>query len=266
MALLQRSSRAAPCRPRRRRIEAIWHELEFATHATTVGAITRSRLPPSTPPFGISPGKQAEVVALECRPAAPRTAAALHYGGWLAASRAAGTGRRRAGRQGDGFQRLEDQDRQAARRGGLRPPSAVREAVGDGWEIMTDATRDSPLPRRSAARAVWRPRYRLVRGAAACRRYRWRTCGWRTRPPSPSRSANRSTDPAVQGLPADGRLLHRPGRRRPHRRHHAVAQGRHMAEAFNVPVCPHFLMELHVSLFCAVRTATGSSIFRSSMN
>ena len=26
----------------------------------------------------------------------------------------------------------------------------------------------------------------------------------------------------------------------------------HMAEAYNVSVCPHFLMELHVSLVCAV--------------
>ncbi len=26
----------------------------------------------------------------------------------------------------------------------------------------------------------------------------------------------------------------------------------HMAEAFNVAVCPHFLMELHVSLVCAL--------------
>jgi len=26
----------------------------------------------------------------------------------------------------------------------------------------------------------------------------------------------------------------------------------HLAEAFNVPVCPHFLMELHVALVCAV--------------
>jgi L-alanine-DL-glutamate epimerase-like enolase superfamily enzyme len=25
-----------------------------------------------------------------------------------------------------------------------------------------------------------------------------------------------------------------------------------MAEAFNMPVCPHFLMELHVALCCAV--------------
>lgn len=29
----------------------------------------------------------------------------------------------------------------------------------------------------------------------------------------------------------------------------------HMAEAFNVSVCPHFLMELHVSLVCAVPNA-----------
>ena len=26
----------------------------------------------------------------------------------------------------------------------------------------------------------------------------------------------------------------------------------HLAESFNVPVCPHFLMELHVGLCCAV--------------
>ena len=29
----------------------------------------------------------------------------------------------------------------------------------------------------------------------------------------------------------------------------------HLAECFNVPVCPHFLMELHVSLCCAVPNA-----------
>lgn len=29
----------------------------------------------------------------------------------------------------------------------------------------------------------------------------------------------------------------------------------HLAEAFNVPVCPHFLMELHVSLVCAAQNA-----------
>jgi L-alanine-DL-glutamate epimerase-like enolase superfamily enzyme len=29
----------------------------------------------------------------------------------------------------------------------------------------------------------------------------------------------------------------------------------HLAEAFSVPVCPHFLMELHVSLVCAVPNA-----------
>jgi L-alanine-DL-glutamate epimerase-like enolase superfamily enzyme len=29
----------------------------------------------------------------------------------------------------------------------------------------------------------------------------------------------------------------------------------HLAEAFNVPVCPHFLMELHVSLTAAVPNA-----------
>ena len=28
-----------------------------------------------------------------------------------------------------------------------------------------------------------------------------------------------------------------------------------MAEAFNIAVCPHFLMELHVALCCAVPNA-----------
>ena len=38
-------------------------------------------------------------------------------------------------------------------------------------------------------------------------------------------------------------------------RHHAVLKVAHLAEAFNVPVCPHFLMELHVSLCAAVPNA-----------
>ena len=29
----------------------------------------------------------------------------------------------------------------------------------------------------------------------------------------------------------------------------------HLAEAFNIPICPHFLMELHISLVCAVPNA-----------
>jgi L-alanine-DL-glutamate epimerase-like enolase superfamily enzyme len=29
----------------------------------------------------------------------------------------------------------------------------------------------------------------------------------------------------------------------------------HLAESFNLPVCPHFLMELHVALCCAVPNA-----------
>jgi hypothetical protein len=39
---------------------------------------------------------------------------------------------------------------------------------------------------------------------------------------------------------------------RAHRRHHAWLKVAHLAEAFNVAVCPHFLMELHVSLTAAV--------------
>ena len=38
----------------------------------------------------------------------------------------------------------------------------------------------------------------------------------------------------------------------------------HLAETFNVAVCPHFLMELHVSLTAAVPNGAGSSTFRSS--
>jgi len=34
----------------------------------------------------------------------------------------------------------------------------------------------------------------------------------------------------------------------------------HLAESFNVPVCPHFLMELHVSL-CAAVPNEGKSKF-----
>ena len=173
-------------------IEAIWRDLEFVTHATTVGAITSLALAAIDTALWDLRAQASRACRCGSWPAAPRTAARS------TPPRAAGcTSRPQAlvedalAAKAKGFRRLEGQDRQAAWLGGLsRRLSAVREAVGDGFEIMTDC--QSGLPRRRGdppRRAAARARPRLVRGAAAGRRYRRPCPACRARPRRRSRSA-----------------------------------------------------------------------------
>ena len=130
--------------------------------------------------------------------------------------------------------------------------AAVREAVGDDWDIMVDANQGFSVPeaiRRARPSSLWT----LPAGRADPRRRRARA-------------------PAAVGLDhgADrgGRVAVQPVAVQDYLQSDAcsvvqVDVGRiggitpwlkvaHMAEAYNVPVCPHFLMEIHVALCCAV--------------
>ena len=143
---------------------------------------------------------------------------------------------------------------------------AVRDAVGDGFEIMVDANQCFTLERSAAPRAaLCRTGHRLVRGAAAGRRHqRPRAAGRRQRGADRGRRVAVLAEP-VRGLCAAGRgsILQvdvaRIGGITPWLK---VA---HLAETFNLAVCPHFLMELHVSADRAPRRARrGSNTSRSS--
>ena len=127
-------------------------------------------------------------------------------------------------------------------------------AVGDGFEIMIDANQALHRRRGDPARAASRAaRPRLVRGAAAGRRSRRPRPARRRRPACRSPSASRSTAVRISAnicSAAPARSCRWTSR--------ASAASRRGSRSpiwprpSTSPVCPHFLMELHVSLRCAV--------------
>ena len=135
----------------------------------------------------------------------------------------------------------------------VRRLAAVREATGDDFALMVDANQAFTV-------------------AEACRRahaYRDLGLGW-LEEPLPAEDLGGHVELAAKAsMPiAVGESLYHPSHFREYleRRACSVVQvdvGRiggitpwlkvaHLAEAFNAPVCPHFLMEIHVSLAAAV--------------
>ncbi|HLP69785.1 MAG TPA: mandelate racemase/muconate lactonizing enzyme family protein [Rhizobium sp.] len=236
------------------RIEAIWHELEFLTHATTIGAITSIALAAiDTALWDLRARKQNLPLWKLAGGAKDRCPLYTTEGGWLhiptealvedaLEAKAKGfTGSKiKIGKPNgsEDFARL----------------SAVRKAVGDGYEIMTDANQGF-----SVDEAIRR-----------AERLRNLDLAWIEEPlPADDIDGhmrlNRSTATPI----AIGESLYSIRHFREYMQKGAcsivqVDAGRiggitpwlkvaHAAEAFDMPICPHFLMELHVSLTCAVQ-------------
>ncbi|MEO8882044.1 MAG: mandelate racemase/muconate lactonizing enzyme family protein, partial [Devosia sp.] len=134
--------------------------------------------------------------------------------------------------------------------------AAVREAVGPGFEIFTDANQAFAVDE-------------AIRRARA---YEALDIGWLEEPLPADDISGHSRLVEHTSIPiAVGESLYSVGHFREYLERHAcsvvqVDVGRiggitpwlkvaHMAEAFNIAVCPHFLMELHVSLCAAVPNA-----------
>lgn len=234
-------------------VEAIWKDLFFATHATAVGAITSLALAAidtalwdmrcrraGLPLWKMAGGAQDKVPVYTTE------------GGWLHHP----------------MQQLVD-EAVAAKAQGFRGAkvkvgkpsiaedvarlSAVRAAVGDVFELMVDANQAFTVPE-------------------ACRRayaYRDLMLGW-FEEPLPAEDLGGHVELARHAtMPiAVGESLYHPAHFREYLQRGACSvvqvdcariggitpwlKVAHMAETFNVPVCPHFLMELHVSLAAAV--------------
>jgi len=235
-------------------IEAIWHELEFATHATTVGAITAIALAAiDTALWDLRAKKQKLPLWKLAGGAKERCPLYTTEGGWLHIETAA----------------LVDDALHAKAKGFIgskvkigRPHvsedvarlSAVRAAVGDAYEIMTDCNQG----------------FSLDEAIRRAERLRPLDLAWIEEPlPADDidghvRLSNFTATPI-----AIGESLYSIRHFREYMQKGAcdivqVDVGRiggitpwlkvaHAAEAFNIPVCPHFLMELHVSLVCAVQ-------------
>ncbi|WP_288194389.1 mandelate racemase/muconate lactonizing enzyme family protein [uncultured Phyllobacterium sp.] len=235
-------------------IEAIWRDLEFATHATTIGAITAIALAAiDIALWDLRAKKQNLPLWKLAGGAKDRCPLYTTEGGWLHIEK----------------QALVDDALQAKAKGvkgakvkigrphgseDLGRLSAVRDAGGAGFEIMTDAnqgfTLDEAIRRSQVLRDI--------------------DLAWLEEPlPADDIDGHVRLSAATQTPVAVGESLYsiRHFREYMQKRACSIVQvdvGRiggitpwlkvaHTAESFDMPVCPHFLMELHVSLACAVQ-------------
>jgi L-alanine-DL-glutamate epimerase-like enolase superfamily enzyme len=237
-------------------IEAIWKSLFFSTHATAVGAITSLALATiDTALWDVKCLAAGRPLWKEAGGAQSAVPVYSTEGGWLhvephalvddaLAMKARGFGgaKIKVGRP----HVSEDIARLAA----------VREAVGPGFEIMVDANQAFTV-----AEAIRR-----------ARQYEPLDLAWFEEPLPAEDLGGHIRLAASTSLPiAVGESIYHPSHFREYLQRNACSivqadvariggitpwlKVAHLAETFNVPICPHFLMELHVSLCAAVPNA-----------
>jgi L-alanine-DL-glutamate epimerase-like enolase superfamily enzyme len=238
-------------------IEAIWKDLFFATHATAVGAITSLSLAAIDTALWDLKAKRAGLPLWKAAGGArQRVPVYTTEGGWLhlpveslvqQTLEAKALGFRGAKIKVGRPHVSEDVARLAA----------VREAVGDAFEIMVDANQCF-----NVSEALRRARAFEPFGLA-----------WLEEPLPAEDLAGHVELAAHTSIPiAVGESIYHPS----HFREYLAARAcsivqvdcariggitpwlkvAHLAETFNAAVCPHFLMELHVSLTAAAPGAT----------
>ena len=234
-------------------IEGLWKDLFFHTHATAVGAITSLALA----------AIDTALWDLKCRraqqplwKAAGGAKAAIPVytteGGWLHHS-AQQIVDEAVAAKAQGFKGAKFKVGKPAIAEDVRRLAAVRDVVGDEFELMVDANQAftvSEALRRAHAYAPF--------GLA-----------WFEEPLPAEDLAGHVEVAAKASMPiAVGESLYHPAHFREYLERDACSivqvdcariggitpwlKVAHLAEAFNVAVCPHFLMELHVSLVAAV--------------
>jgi L-alanine-DL-glutamate epimerase-like enolase superfamily enzyme len=235
-----------------RRVEAVWRELFLATKATTVGAITSLALAAIDTALWDWRGRDAgQPLWLLAGGAKDRIPLYDTEGGWLHLSTedlvAGAKSSQAAGWPGIkmkvGRSPAQDADRLAA----------VRAAVGPDFDVMLDANQSLTAPdaiRRARLLEPYDPY-------------------WFEEPLPAEDVAGHQAVAAGTSIPiAVGESLYAAGQFAEYLRRGAAGvvqvdvariggitpwlKVAHLAETANVAVCPHFLMELHVSLCCAV--------------
>jgi L-alanine-DL-glutamate epimerase-like enolase superfamily enzyme len=237
-------------------IEAIWRDLHFITHATAVGAITSLALAAIDIALWDLRCKRAGLPLAQMAGGA-KTSVPMYSteGGWLhIATNDLVTDA--LAMQARGFRGAKikigspDIETDRAR------IEAVRTAVGPGFEIMVDANQSFD-------------RARAIRCAAMLEEF---DIAWFEEPlPADDIGAHEELARHTSVPIAVGESLYSLSQFKDYLVRGAASivqvdvariggvtpwlKVAHMAEAFNVTVCPHFLMELHVSLVCAVPNA-----------
>ena len=255
MALLERTLAPALIGREALEIERIWRDLLFLTHATTVGAITAIAMAAiDTALWDLRCRRQNLPLHLAAGGAQREVPLYTTEGGWLhLETEALVEDALRAKAEGFGGCKLMVG----------RPAhvvvsriAAVREAVGPAFEIFTDANQ----------------RFNVDEAIRRARLYEQLDIGWLEEPLTADDIEGHRRLVDHTSIPiAVGESLYSHLHFREYLERHAcsivqVDVGRiggitpwlkvaHMAEAFNIAVCPHFLMELHVGLCAAVPNA-----------
>jgi L-alanine-DL-glutamate epimerase-like enolase superfamily enzyme len=255
MALLERTLAPALIGREALEIERIWRDLLFLTHATTVGAITAIAMAAiDTALWDLRCRRQNLPLHLAAGGAQREVPLYTTEGGWLhLETEALVEDALRAKAEGFGGCKLKvgrPAHEDVAR------ISAVREAVGPDFEIFTDANQ----------------RFNVDEAIRRARLYEQLDIGWLEEPLTADDIEGHRRLVDHTSIPiAVGESLYSHLHFREYLERHAcsivqVDVGRiggitpwlkvaHMAEAFNIAVCPHFLMELHVGLCAAVPNA-----------
>ena len=234
-------------------IEALWRDLFFHTHATSVGAITALALAAlDTALWDLRccrAGLPLHVMAGGAKDSCPLYTT---EGGWLHLEPSALVDEALAAKA-KGFGGTKVKVGRAHVAEDVERLTRVREAVGAAWDIMTDANQGFTL-----AEAIRRARALESLDIA-----------WFEEPlPADDLSAHADLARRSRVPIAVGESLYSLSQFKDYLQAGACSivqvdvariggitpwlKVAHLAETFNAPVCPHFLMELHVALCCAV--------------
>ena len=234
-------------------IERLWKDLFFHTHATAVGAITSLALAAIDTALWDLKCLRASEPLWKC--AGGAKAAIPVYtteGGWLHHSMAQIVDEAKAAKA-EGFRGAKFKVGKPSIAEDVRRLAAVREAVGDDFEVMVDANQA----------------YTVSEALRRAHAYAPLGLAWFEEPLPAEDLAGHVELAAKATMPiAVGESIYHPSHFREYLERDACSivqvdcariggitpwlKVAHLAEAFNVAVCPHFLMELHVSLVAAV--------------
>lgn len=256
MALLQHTLAPALIGRDAERIEGIWRDLLFITHATSVGAITSLALAAIDTALWDLKCKKAELPLWKAAGGSrDRIPLYTTEGGWLHLEPEALVEDALA-MQAQGFKGSKIKIGSAHISQDVARLKAVRDAVGAGYEIMTDANQGFVL-----SEAIRRARILEDYGVA-----------WFEEPlPADDVAAHVDLSRRTSVPIAVGESMYSISQFKDYLQMGAASivqvdvariggitpwlKVAHLAEAFNVMVCPHFLMELHLPLVCAVPNA-----------
>ena len=238
-------------------VEEIWKDLFFHTHATSVGAITSIALCVVDTALWDRrcPERSCRCIVWQAvrkrasRSTTPRAAGCTcSPGKWSKNALAA---------KAKGFRAVKIKIGRPHVAEDVARLRAVRKALGDGYDIMTDANQGFTV-----SEAIRRARH-----------YEALDISWFEEPlPAEDLNGHVLLSQSTSIPIAVGESLYHPAHFREYLQRGAcsivqVDVGRvggitpwlkvaHLAETFNVQVCPHFLMEIHLPLVCAVPNAT----------